>query len=278
MSTFEDEVSKRTSVMGILNITPDSFADGGRYSDLHSAINRGQEMIDEGVAIIDIGGESTRPGAARISVEVERGRVMPALTELVKRGAVISIDTTRASIAREAIKVGALYINDVSGGLADKNMAEVVSQNPKIQYVVMHWRAHSHEMEKFAEYKDVVREVKDELSRRVDDLIASGVNTEQIIIDPGLGFSKTPEQNWEILRNVDRFALLGFPILIGASRKRFLGELTGSSNPDDREAASIALTTLLAKARIWGVRTHSVKPHIDAINAVEAMRNKKVLA
>ncbi len=278
MSTFEDEVSKKTFVMGILNITPDSFADGGRYSDLHSAINRGQEMIDEGVAIIDIGGESTRPGAARISVEVERGRVMPTLTELVKRGAVISIDTTRASIAREAIEAGALYINDVSGGLADKNMAEVISQNPKIQYVVMHWRAHSHEMAKFAEYKDVVREVKDELSRRVDDLIASGVNTEQIIIDPGLGFSKTPEQNWEILRNVDRFALLGFPILIGASRKRFLGELTGSSNPDDREAASIALTTLLAKARIWGVRTHSVKPHIDAINAVEAMRNKKVMA
>ncbi len=278
MSIFEDNVSKRTSVMGILNITPDSFADGGRYSDLHSAINRGQEMIDEGVAIIDIGGESTRPGAARISEEVERGRVMPALTELVKRGAVISIDTTRASIAREAIEVGALYINDVSGGLADKNMGEVISQNPKIQYVVMHWRAHSHEMAKFAEYKDVVREVKDELSRRVDDLIANGVNTEQIIIDPGLGFSKTPEQNWEILRNVDRFALLGFPILIGASRKRFLGELTGSSNPDDREAASIALTTLLAKARIWGVRTHSVKPHIDAINAVEAMRSKKVMA
>lgn len=278
MSTFGDDVSKKTAVMGILNITPDSFADGGRYDDLHSAINRGQEMLDEGVAIIDIGGESTRPGAERIEVEVEQARVMPALIELVKRGAVVSIDTTRASIASEAIKEGALYVNDVSGGLADKDMVEVISKNPKIQYVVMHWRAHSHEMAKFSEYKDVVREVKDELSRRVDDLIASGVNTEQIIIDPGLGFSKTPEQNWEILRNIDRFALLGFPILVGASRKSFLGELTGSVNPDDREAASIALTALLAKARIWGVRTHSVKPHIDAINAVEAMRNKKVIA
>lgn len=264
-----------TIVMGILNVTPDSFADGGRHFDFTKAISRSETMINEGVDIIDVGGESTRPGAERISEEVERGRVIPVITELKKLGATISIDTMRAKIANEAIKAGASYINDVSGGLADPEMVKLVVANPQVQYIAMHWRAHSKNMQNLANYQDVVREVKDELQDRIDTLITAGADPDQLIIDPGLGFAKTGEHNWEILQNLDRLALLGFPILIGASRKRFLGELTNTTDPDDREAASIAITSLVAKTGVWGVRTHSVKPHKDAIAAVSAMgRNK----
>lgn len=264
-----------TIVMGILNITPDSFADGGRYFNFADAIKRGESMIAEGAEIIDVGGESTRPGAERITEAEERNRVMPVIVELKKLGAVISIDTMRAKIANEAILAGATYINDVSGGLADPDMVKTVVANPQIQYIAMHWRAHSKNMQGLAAYKDVVREVKDELQDRIDTLISTGADPDQLIIDPGLGFAKTGEHNWEILRNLDRLALLGFPILIGASRKKFLGELTETTNSDDREAASIAITSLVAKTGVWGVRTHSVKPHKDAIAAVSAMERIK---
>ena len=265
-----------TLVMGILNVTPDSFADGGRYSTTELALKRAEEMMSEGVEIIDIGGESTKPGADRITQAEEVARVIPVINELAKKDTPISIDTTRASVAEQAIKLGVSYVNDVSGGLADPEMYKLIAKHPKVQYIIMHWRAHSKTMQDHAIYKDVVKEVKEELEERIEDAIKAGVNPDQIIIDPGLGFAKLPEHNWELLRNIDRIALLGYPILIGASRKRFLGELTGSSNPDDREAASIAVTAMVAKQGVWGVRTHSVKPHRDAIATVNSFAKSKV--
>ena len=261
----------RTQVMGILNVTPDSFADGGKHFDFESAITRAKEMIAEGVDIIDVGGESTRPGAERVSEDEEKDRVIPVVTELVELGAVVSIDTMRASIAQAAIGAGATYVNDVSGGLADPEMAKLIAKNSAVQYVVMHWRAHSATMQNAAVYEDVVVEVKQELDDRVTALLVAGVNPEQLILDPGIGFAKNAEHNWELLRNLDRLALLGYPLLVGASRKRFIGELLGANSPDDREFASVALTTQLAQAGIWGVRTHSVKPHRDAIAVVEEL-------
>lgn len=262
--------------MGILNVTPDSFADGGRYSTTELALKRAEEMMSEGVEIIDVGGESTKPGADRTTQAEEVARVIPVINELAKKDTPISIDTTRASVAEQAIKLGISYVNDVSGGLADPEMYKLIAKHPKVQYIIMHWRAHSKTMQDHAIYKDVVKEVKEELEERIEDAIKAGVNPDQIIIDPGLGFAKLPEHNWELLRNIDRIALLGYPILIGASRKRFLGELTGSSNPDDREAASIAVTAMVAKQGVWGVRTHSVKPHRDAIATVNSFAKSKV--
>lgn len=262
--------------MGILNVTPDSFADGGRYSTTELALKRAEEMMSEGVEIIDVGGESTKPGADRITQAEEVARVIPVIKELAKKDTPISIDTTRASVAEQGIKLGVSYVNDVSGGLADPEMYKLIAKHPKVQYIIMHWRAHSKTMQDHAIYKDVVKEVKEELEERIEDAIKAGVNPDQIIIDPGLGFAKLPEHNWELLRNIDRIALLGYPILIGASRKRFLGELTGSSNPDDREAASIAVTAMVAKQGVWGVRTHSVKPHRDAIATVNSFAKSKV--
>jgi dihydropteroate synthase len=263
---------ERTLVLGILNVTPDSFADGGKFLDSKDAINQGRRLIAEGADIIDVGGESTRPGAERVSQEEEIKRVIPVITELVKDGAVISVDTTRAEVARQAITAGATYVNDVSGGLADEKMAQLIAANPKVQYIVMHWRGESKDMQSKAIYKDVVKEVKDELDDRVSQLIKAGVQTEQIILDPGIGFAKEPEHNWAILQNIERFQLLGYPILIGASRKRFLGEIVNAKDTDDREAASIALTAELARLNIWGVRTHSVKPHRDAIAVTDRLR------
>lgn len=261
--------------MGILNVTPDSFADGGRHFTIEDALNRADQMIVEGVDIIDVGGESTKPGADRVTEKEEEARVIPVISELVKREKPISIDTTRAVIAEKAIKLGVSYVNDVSGGLADPAMYSLIAKNPQVQYIIMHWRAHSKTMQEHATYKDVVKEVKDELEERINSAIEAGVEPEQIIIDPGIGFSKLGEHNWELLRNIDRLALLGYPILIGASRKRFLGELVGATSPDDREAASIAITAMVAKQNVWGVRTHSVKPHRDAIATVNAFAKFK---
>lgn len=258
-----------TVVMGILNVTPDSFADGGRHFTLSDALMRAEVMISEGADIIDVGGESTKPGAERVDVEEERRRVIPVITELAKRGAVVSVDTMRAEIAKEAIAAGASYVNDVSGGLADPKMSSLIAQSPGIQYVVMHWRAHSKEMAAHADYKDVVADVRRELATRTEILVREGVDPDQIIIDPGLGFAKEPEHNWQLLQGLDRIALLGFPLLIGASRKRFLGELLDGAAPDERDSASVAVTTLLAREGVWGVRTHSVKPHKDAIKVVD---------
>ena len=258
--------------MGILNVTPDSFADGGKHYNFESAIARAKEMIAEGVDIIDVGGESTRPGAERVPEDLERERVIPVVTELVELGATVSIDTMNSSTAEAAIGMGATYVNDVSGGLADPAMGKVLARNPKVQYILMHWRGHSKEMNELAKYEDVVSEVKNELDDRVIEILKAGVLEEQIILDPGIGFAKLPIHNWDVLKGIDRLSLLGYPLLIGASRKRFIGELLGANSPDDRESATIALTTILAQKQIWGVRTHSVKPHRDAIAVAEEMR------
>lgn len=263
--------NERTLVMGILNITPDSFADGGRHFSFEDAINRAKIMIEEGVDIIDIGGESTRPGAERISLDEELNRVIPVITELQPLGVSLSIDTMRSEVAQAAIGAGATIVNDVSGGLADKQMAKTIAKNSSVQYIAMHWRGHSRDMQNLAEYIDVVREVRQELESRVEELLAAGVNPEKLILDPGIGFSKNAEHNWELLRNIDRLQLLGYPLLIGASRKRFLGELTSTDNPDDREAASIAVTTEMARHKVWAVRTHSVKAHRDAIAVADEL-------
>ena len=258
--------------MGILNITPDSFADGGKYLSKTDAITQGRRLIAEGADIIDIGGESTRPGAERVSEEMELERVIPVVTELVKDGAVISVDTMRAEVAKQGITAGATYINDVSGGLADEKMANLIASNSKVQYIAMHWRGHSKEMQKQAVYENVVTEVKDELDDRVTSLLKAGVSPEQIILDPGIGFAKESEHNWQILKNIERFQMLGYPLLVGVSRKRFLGELVNANEPDKREAATIALTAELARVKVWAVRTHAVKAHQDAISVIERLR------
>lgn len=263
--------SQHTQVMGVLNVTPDSFADGGRHFEFEAAISRAKEMIAEGVDIIDVGGESTRPGSDRISSAQERDRVIPVVTELHALGATISIDTTRSEIARAAIAAGATIINDVSGGLSDPKMAEVISKSPAVQYIVMHWRGESKTMQTQATYEDVVKEVRDELSQRVAALIDQGVNPEQLILDPGIGFAKKSEHNWELLRNIERIQLLGYPVIVGVSRKRFLGELVGAENPDDRDFATLAVTTEMARKGVWAVRTHSVRPQVDAIKVVEEL-------
>ena len=247
-------------VMGILNLTPDSFADGGRHNSFDAGVARAQEMITEGVDIIDVGGESTRPGADRISAEEEQLRVLPVITELAKSGVKISIDTMRADTAEKAVQAGASIINDVSGGLSDPAMFATVKKLG-VPYILMHWRGQSKEMNTRAIYTDVVSEVIAEMKLQIDAALEAGIDKSQIIIDPGLGFAKDAEHNWEILRNLKAFNAMGYPLLIGASRKRFLG----GDNPDEREAATIELTKTLVPQGIWGVRVHSVKPHVDVI-------------
>jgi len=246
--------------MGILNLTPDSFADGGRHNSFDAGVKRGLEMISEGVDIIDIGGESTRPGAERISAQEEQARVLPVITELAKSGVKISIDTMRAVTAEKAVQAGAAIINDVSGGLSDSAMFATVKKLG-VPYILMHWRGESKDMNSRAIYTDVVTDVISEMNSQIDSALDAGLNKSQIIIDPGLGFAKDAEHNWEILRNLKAFTSIGYPVLIGASRKRFLG----GDNPDEREAATIELTRTLIPQGIWGVRVHSVKPHVDVI-------------
>jgi len=252
-----------TLVMGILNVTPDSFSDGGEYLDPAKAIARGLEMVDEGATIIDVGGESTKPGAERVTLEEELTRVIPVVHALAKAGAKVSVDTMRAETATMAVAAGASIINDVSGGLADPAM-HATAAALRVQYICMHWRGQSKEMDSLAVYDDVVIDVINELTKQVASALLAGIEPTKLVVDPGLGFAKNAEQNWEILRNIDKFKELGFPILVGGSRKRFLG----GENPSERESSSIALTTWLATKHIWGVRTHSVKPHVDAIKVV----------
>jgi dihydropteroate synthase len=190
---------ERTLVLGILNVTPDSFDDGGKFLDPKAAIAQARKLMAEGADIIDVGGESTRPGAARVTEEEELKRVIPVITEIVKDGAVVSIDTTRSEVARQSIAAGAIYVNDVSGGLADEKMAAVIAANPKVQYIVMHWRGESKDMQSKAVYQNVVKEVKDELDERVTELLKAGVQAEQIILDPGIGFGREALHSWEIL-------------------------------------------------------------------------------
>ena len=247
-------------IMGILNVTPDSFADGGRHNDFDAAVARGLEMIAEGVDIIDIGGESTRPGADRVSEAEELERTIPVIAELARHGARISIDTMRASTAEAAVKVGASIINDVSGGLADSQMLQTAA-HLQVPYIAMHWRGQSKEMNSKAIYNDVVSDVISELQERISAALDAGIEASNLIIDPGLGFAKDAEHNWAIIDAVDSFVELGYPVLIGASRKRFLG----GDSPDEREQATIDLTKRLATTGVWAVRVHSVKPHKEVL-------------
>ena len=249
-------------VMGILNITPDSFADGGINFETHIAIARGLEMIDEGVDIIDIGGESTRPGAERISALEEQVRVIPVIEGLAGHGVTISVDTMRAETARLAVRAGASIVNDVSGGAADAEMFATVAELG-CKYTLMHWRGHSIDMNSKAIYTDVVSEVIEEVTLQLDKALAAGIKRENIILDPGIGFAKDAEHNWEVLKRIDEFIALGYPVLIGHSRKRFLG----GDTPDSREAATVAITQSLVGKGIWAVRVHGVKANKDAISA-----------
>jgi dihydropteroate synthase len=249
-------------VMGILNVTPDSFADGGRHHDFDAAVKRGLEMIAEGVDIIDVGGESTRPGADRVSQEEEIARTIPVITELAKHGATISIDTMRASTARAAVNAGAAMINDVSGGLADDAMLQTAAEL-KVPYIAMHWRGQSKDMNSKAVYGDVVNEVIAELNERIDAALDAGIHKDKLIVDPGIGFAKDAEHNWAIIDAIDRFVAMGYPVLVGASRKRFLG----GDSPDQREQATIELTKRLGTTGVWAVRVHSVKPHKEVLSS-----------
>lgn len=266
----------RCAVVGVLNVTPDSFSDGGRYLDRDDAVAHGVRMWTRGADLIDVGGESTRPGASRVDAATEAARVVPVIRDLVAAGVSISIDTTRAQVAEAALAAGATVINDVSGGLADPAMARVAAQ-AGVPWILMHWRGHSREMDSLATYADVVTEVRDELGARVDHALAGGVDPGALVIDPGLGFAKTAEHNWTLLRRLDVLLGLGFPVLIGASRKRFLGGLLADKQgsprpPDGREDATTAVTTLAAAAGAWGVRVHDVDRSLDAVAVVAAMR------
>ena len=249
-------------VMGILNVTPDSFADGGVNFETHIAITRGLEMFEEGVDIIDIGGESTRPGAKRVSAEEEQARVIPVIQGLAGQGVTLSVDTMRAETARLAVQAGASIVNDVSGGAADPDMFATVAELD-CKYTLMHWRGHSADMNSKAIYGDVVSEVIEEVTLQLDKALAAGIKRENIILDPGIGFAKDAEHNWEILNRIDEFIALGYPVLIGHSRKRFLG----GDTPDSREAATVAVTQSLVGKGIWAVRVHGVKVNKDAISA-----------
>lgn len=246
-------------VMGILNVTPDSFADGGLHYEESLAITHGLEMIEDGVDIIDVGGESTRPGADRITEEEEQARVIPVIRELAKKGVVISIDTMRATTAKLAVEAGASIVNDVSGGAADPDMFSTVAQLG-CKYTLMHWRGHSKDMNEKAIYGDVVAEVIEEVTLQLDKALAAGVKRENIILDPGIGFAKNAEHNWEVLNRIDEFVALGYPVLIGHSRKRFLG----GDHPDEREEATVAVTQSLVGKGIWAVRVHGVKANVEA--------------
>lgn len=267
----------RTLVMGIINVTADSFSDGGQHFKFDDAVRKAHLMVNEGADIIDIGGESTRPGAERISEQVERDRVIPLLREIVDLGAIVSVDTMRASIAEEAIAAGALIINDVSGGLADPIMGEVIAA-ARVPYIAMHWRGHADRMQSLAQYENVTRDVHDELAARIDGLLMQGVEFEQIVIDPGIGFAKTPAHNWELLHNLKFLKDLDRPVLIGASRKRFIGELLsvdGVDRPlDERDEATIALTALSAYSGVWCVRVHEVRGNRDAVEIVRGWQQK----
>ncbi|WP_372457162.1 dihydropteroate synthase [Streptomyces purpurogeneiscleroticus] len=260
----------RTLVMGIVNVTPDSFSDGGRWYGSEQAVAHGLALLDEGADILDVGGESTRPGALRPSPEEELRRVLPVVRELAATGVPVSVDTMRAEVAARAIEAGATLVNDVSGGLADPAMLPLMAR-AGLPYVAMHWRGHSAGMQANAVYDDVVADVVDELRLRVEAALHAGIRPECIVLDPGLGFAKSPEHNWELLGRLREVVGLGHPVLVGAARKSFLGQLltdpaTGLPRPaDQRDAATSAVSVLAATQGAWCVRVHDVASTADAV-------------
>jgi dihydropteroate synthase len=266
--------SDRPVVMGVLNVTPDSFSDGGRYADLDAAVRHGLRMWQDGAALVDVGGESTRPGADRVDARTEAARVLPVIRELAAAGVPMSIDTTRAPVAAAALQAGALVVNDVSGGLADPEMAKLVAE-AGCPWVLMHWRGHAKRMAELARYSDVVADVKTELAQRISDALAAGVAPDRIVIDPGLGFAKGAADNWALTARLSELLALGYPLLFAASRKSYLGALL--AGPDgtprataDREAATVATSVLAVAAGAWGVRVHDVRATADALAVWQA--------
>jgi dihydropteroate synthase len=272
-------------IMGVVNVTPDSFSDGGNWLDPDKAITHGLELTSQGADIVDVGGESTRPGAQRVPVAEELRRVLPVVEALANAGSRVSIDTMRAEVASQALAAGAAMINDVSGGLADPDMAAVVA-SAGVPYVVMHWRGHSADMYGPAVYDDVVTDVQAELDRRVHALVAAGVDPAQLILDPGLGFAKLPEHNWKLLAGLDRIARLPgyshpFPVLVAGSRKGFLGKLLVGPDGQPRsftgsDDATIALTALAVAAGAWCVRVHAVPGNVDAVRVASRWRQERM--
>ncbi len=270
--------SHRILLMGVLNVTPDSFSDGGLWADPEAAIAHGFVLAEEGADIVDVGGESTRPGATRPVAAEELDRILPVVTALAQGGVRVSVDTMRADVAAAALTAGATVVNDVSGGLADPDMLAVVADS-EATYVAMHWRAHSAHMRDFATYDGpggVVGGVRRELAARVEAARAAGIDAERLVLDPGLGFAKRPEHDWELLRNLGDLMSLGLPLLVGASRKSFLGRLLvdrrGLPRPvDGREYATTALTAHLAREGVWGVRVHDVRASRDALAVLERL-------
>jgi dihydropteroate synthase len=266
--------SGRCRVMGILNVTTDSFSDGGDYLRLERAVARGVALAREGADLIDVGGESTRPGAQRVPAELEKTRVVPVVRQLANAGIRVSVDTMRAEVAEAAVEAGAAMVNDVSGGLADPRMAARVAALG-VPYVAMHWRAPSRDMHRFTRYTDVVRDVVAELGRRLEELVAAGLDADRIVVDPGLGFAKTSDQNWEILGRLDELAALGRPVLLGASRKSFLGNVLGRGGvappPAERDIATAAVTAIAARAGVHCVRVHDVAANVHSVRVAGAV-------
>lgn len=259
----------RTLVMGVLNVTPDSFSDGGRWFTPDAAVAHGLALVADGADLLDVGGESTRPGAARVPVAEELDRVLPVVRELAGRGLPVSVDTTRAEVAEAAVAAGAVVVNDVSGGLADPAIREVVARTGVV-YVAMHWRGHADVMDGLADYDDVVTDVRRELAERVAELRAAGVADHQVVLDPGLGFAKPGSANWPLLARLPELVADGFPVLVGASRKRFLGHLLAAPDgtpapPAERDAATAAVSALAAAAGAWCVRVHEARGTADAV-------------
>ena len=263
----------RPMVLGILNVTPDSFSDGGHYVGFTAAVDRGIQLRQHGADVVDVGGESTRPGAQRVPAEEEQRRVIPVIRELAGQQIAVSIDTMNASTARAAIEAGARIVNDVSGGLADPQMYAVVA-NADVDYIAMHWRGHSRNMNELATYSDVVLEVRDELAERLQAMDAAGLEIDRVILDPGLGFAKTADHNWSLLARLDELAGLGRPLLVGTSRKRFLGELLPADAATElRDAATATTSVLAASAGVWGVRVHDVASTMLALAVWSAWQN-----
>ena len=268
------QVGARPAVMGILNVTPDSFSDGGRWDTTEKAIARGRRLVADGADLVDVGGESTRPGAHRVDTATEAARVVPVIRELAAAGVSCSVDTTRSPVAAAALDAGAVLVNDVSGGMADPSMASLVADRG-VPWILMHWRGPSDVMASLAHYLDVVTEVREELLARVDAAVAAGVRSESLIIDPGLGFAKNAEHNWALLRALPALTALGFPVLVGASRKRFLGELLAVDGqpgpPDRRESATAAVSMDAARHGVWGLRVHEPCATRDVLAVLEQL-------
>ncbi len=269
-------------VVGVVNVTEDSFSDGGRYLDSDRAVEHGLALVSEGAAIIDVGGESTRPGAVRINPAVESSRVAPVVKGLASQGITVSIDTIHAQVAQAALENGARIVNDVSGGRADPAMTALLAE-AGVPWVLMHWRSvsaeHPHEV---PHYGDVVAEVRGELLASVEKAVTGGVDPAKLVIDPGLGFAKTAQHNWALLHALPELVATGIPVLVGASRKRFLGTLLAGPDgtvrpPDGRETATAAISVLAAMHGAWGVRVHDVRASVDALKVVAAWTQPELI-